>query len=71
MDTLRTKQLYGCEIVKDRFPKEFLDQCNIISNYPIIEVPIRQSGNTGGKKREFYYNANLLSKYYGGRLGKC
>ena len=62
-----TNTFYGCELVTDQLPKELVQQLKVLSNYPLIKVPIRQKGITKGSRRECYWNANVINQSFGGK----
>ncbi len=67
MITRKSEQFYGCKDVTNELPKALVKELKKLSNYPVLKVPIRQSGITRGATQQCYWNANIISQTFGGK----
>jgi hypothetical protein len=61
-------QQWGCDVVTDSFPSDFLDQLHILTDNDILVVPRRSKGITSGQNGRCYWNANICAQTWGGKV---
>ena len=62
------KNYLNCPVVDDQIDPDFRKAINILSNDPVLEVPIRDKGITSGGIGLCYWNANLCAQTWGGEV---
>lgn len=68
MKNTSNAQKWACDVVTDTFDQDFLDQLRLLTNNDILLVPRRLKGITSGQNGSCYWNANICSQTWGGKV---